>query len=717
MSVEQHLTNQSLRFWRFRMLAAICFMVTMSQIVVEAPAYAKPVKDAPVRFAVAADVQRARVIDVESGEELRCKVQQQRDMRYVYWSRQDDGSAAREYRIELNAEPTVPPPVFVGAGDALSYGRDNSTRDLGVGLWATALPIDWNEDGVLDLLYTCKDVPQDGTYVFFQLKPNVFVKGERIGDGQSHPALADMNGDEKLDLLCGDYWFNDIRANKLSKRVDGPLTRPDFKMRYFMARQADWDGDGNNDLISAICDWREYGWDCGYDERGNWTRGPLHGPVFFNRNTGTNTEPKYEAPVPLEADDRAIDGYGSPAPCIADWDGDGDLDLVCGEFRDRLTYYENTGSARNPRLAAGTPVMAQRGIFRADLCMISPAAYDWNGDGRPDLLIGQEDGRVSVVISRGAQSGVLEVTEERFISESTGTLRCGVLVNPWRDASTGDLYCGNSAGYLVHFEWKQGTFRDGRYLKLGTQPFRLMAGYNGSIQGPAEEKWGYTTPVIGDLTNDGVPEIVYNSIIGRIDYVSFEGPNDQVGLPVTASVAWNGDPPFPSWNWWKPGATDLAVEWRTRPQIVDWDKDGKQDLVAMDHEGYLALYRGEGELLHPGQRVILGESGEPLRLNDGACGKSGRAQLHLADWDGDGDLDLIRNAKPIARWYENTGKAFSARSEFPGRALAGHDTCPNAVDWNNDGQMDLLVGAEDGAIYCFHRMALEEPDNLDAKKK
>ena len=31
--------------------------------------------------------------------------------------------------------------------------------------------------------------------------------------------------------------------------------------------------------------------------------------------------------------------------------------------------------------------------------------------------------------------------------------------------------------------------------------------------------------------------------------------------------------------------------------------------------------------------------------------------------------------------------------------LAGHDTSPTTVDWNNDGIPDLLVGAEDGHFY------------------
>ena len=35
--------------------------------------------------------------------------------------------------------------------------------------------------------------------------------------------------------------------------------------------------------------------------------------------------------------------------------------------------------------------------------------------------------------------------------------------------------------------------------------------------------------------------------------------------------------------------------------------------------------------------------------------------------------------------------------------LAGHTTSPTTVDWNGDGQPELLVGAEDGHMYYLER--------------
>ena len=695
----------------------VCLLSTvLGPIWVEAPAYEQPWQDPPVRAEVPAGVYAPTVTDMATGDTYPAKVQQQRDKRYVYWTRDDDGTTPRRYRIDFNVDNRDADPIFVGAGDMLNYGRTRVIRDLGIGLWATALPYDWNDDGLTDLIYSVQDVPQSGVYVYLQNSSGVFEQTDRLGDGHWHAGLGDLNGDGKIDLFGKDVWFDNIFEKGVQEAIAGPVERPEEKRyRAFIVRQADWDNDGRLDIISAGGDWNEYGWDLAYDKDGNWTRGPLRGPLFFHRNFGSNEEPVFQDPVRLEADDSPIDIYGAPTPCIADWDNDGDYDLICGEFRDEFTYFENVGTPELPRFAKGRPVMTSNGPLKIELCMMSPHPFDWDSDGLVDLVIGQEDGRASVAINRGMSRGAPHFSEERFLREESSTIKSGGLVTPWIDPETRDLYVGNTAGFIEKFPWQRGAYQDGRRLAVGRDEFRIEAGYNGSVQGPAEEKWGYTVPSLGDVDQDGALEILYNSIIGRIEFLELPDARGRTTEPQRVRVVWNGDPPYPEWNWWKPEADALVVQWRTRPLALDWDGDSLTDIVAVDHEGYLALYRGRGTgFFAPGERVFKEDTGELLRLNDRVGGKSGRAKIQLVDWDGDGDLDLLRNTENTG-WFENVLGEFAWRGDLPGRKLAGHTTAPCAFDWNDDGKMDLLVGAEDGHLYCYHRAAIDEPDRIDTR--
>src|SRR5262245_10135174 len=304
---------------------------------------------------------------------------------FVYF---DLGNAGETHR--------APEPAMVGAGDRVTFGRLGVRGKLAVGLWANPAALDFDYDGNIDLIVSCPDRPYNGTYLFRNLGSNekpLFDRAEWLGRGHKDMVAADFNGDGEIDLVVSGGYYSDIRNNRMSRFVPIQLPRSYHVGRDDLWYPVDWDGDGRIDIVTGVSDWREYGWDDAFNSRGEWTRGPLHGYVWFHRNVGTNERPVYAEPVALQAGGKPIDQYGSPAPNPVDWFGRGRLDLIVGEFLDRVTLFRNTGGA----LAAGVRLNAGGKPLQMSLCMIQPRVVSWHPDGRPSLLVAEEDGTVSLV--------------------------------------------------------------------------------------------------------------------------------------------------------------------------------------------------------------------------------------------------------------------------------------------------------------------------------
>jgi len=607
----------------------------------------------------------------------------------------------------------------------IKFNNPDQVVDLGAGLWAQPVPMDYDGDGDMDLLVSCRDKPYNGIYLFEnkqgRVKFPVFEAEKRLANGLSNIRPSFVNGKVRL-LLPGEELIN-FKKSRFSKRKN---IYPKKKLLEDKVREKDWkycdyDGDGDRDLIVGEGYWGDYGWDNAFDAQGRWLNGPLHGYVFWIENRGTDLEPSYGEPQQILADGKSIDVFGMPSPNLADFDNDGDLDIICGEFLDKLTYFENVGDRTHPRYANGRFLTFQGKPIAMDLEMIVPVAVDWDHDGDVDLVVGQEDGRVALVENTGTiVDGQPQFLPPKFFQQKANYLKFGALATPfsfdWDGDGDGDLICGNTAGYLAFIENLNGgnppKWAAPRYLKADGKIIRIQAGENGSIQGPAEAKWGYTVPVVADWDGDDLPDIVVNSIWGKVVWYRNRGTRQKPVLEAARPIVvdWPGPPPKPAWLWWNPKDHHLVTQWRTTPFVTDLNSDGLNDLVMLDAEGYLSFFeraRKNGKLvLLPGKRIFRIKNGnkiELLRLNPRRAGHSGRRKFTFVDWDRDGRLDLLVNSKNVdflKNVAEKPGEfLFENKGTLTAQKLAGHSTCPTIVDWDKNGVPDLLVGAEDGHFY------------------
>lgn len=171
--------------------------------------------------------------------------------------------------IHLNVGTAAEPRFDTGA--RVQVGPPGAKVDINVGYRATPAVIDWNEDGLFDLLI--------GAY----------------------------DGKLRLYLNEGGTLPPDFRHTLLVSDGSGDLVVP---LGYASPTMADFDGDGAKDLVV----------------------GNAEGELYFYANAGTPAAPLFGVGGRCESLSVPIDlGYqGRARPFALDWDGDGRQDLLSG---------------------------------------------------------------------------------------------------------------------------------------------------------------------------------------------------------------------------------------------------------------------------------------------------------------------------------------------------------------------------------------------------
>jgi len=166
---------------------------------------------------------------------------------------------------------------------------------------------------------------------------------------------------------------------------------------------------------------------------------------------------------------------------------------------------------------------------------------------------------------------------------------------------------------------------------------------------------------------------------------------------------------------------------RVRPAAAEWSEPGRVDLIALDLQGFLCAYPGDGSNRLEPPTPIVDSLGRLIRL-DGSFGQGGRVSLWAGDFTGNGRADLLvglprearyilpaligrsvasLDALPTVLLLENLGHhAVAPRlvTLLDGSPLiVGSEGCsPSGVPGAGEG-LDLLVGSDDGRVHYFRR--------------
>lgn len=346
-----------------------------------------------------------------------------------------------------------------------------------------------------------------------------------------------------------------------------------------------------------------------------------------------------------------VDAYHS-SPHIFDLDEDGFCDLLSGDEHGYVWFFHNQGALSNPSFNDGFRIRGSSSSGLIDVGQYSaPWIIDYNGDGVKDLIVGNETG--SVLFYEGYETIPLPT-----------------------DSIEGLIPLATRNRYLA--------FKPPKTIKVSNRD--IDAGF-------------CSCPIIGDWNNDGGMDLIVGNKDGKIN----------IFLNIKT---WPGEEPLfnASFNVRGQQPHDLLQGEYSVPFVVDWDSDGKKDLIIGDVDGYVTYFRNSGtntanpEFSSGFRPQRTGPGGMMDVRVDGGYG------VPVAfDWDMDGLKDLIIGDFHGKVWFfKNIGTNPAPVFGTPTQMLSnnapidvGQYAAPFVCDWNHDGQKDLVVGNENGSCLLF----------------
>ncbi|MGF2033815.1 MAG: DUF4347 domain-containing protein [Nostoc sp. CmiVER01] len=208
-----------------------------------------------------------------------------------------------------------------------------------------------------------------------------------------------------------------------------------------------------------------------------------------------------------------------------------------------------------------------------------------------------------------------------------------------------------------------------------------------------------STPTFADLDKDGDLDLIVGNADGKL--AEYENISDRTGVKFGQRFGLSN--PFEEINNSLPNFFEryfrnISVPQNSAPAFADLDQDGDLDLILGNADGKLKYYINTGTASKPVFSLKENSPFDGIDVGDNSIPS-------FTDIDNDGDLDLFVGRKDgSVAFYRNTGNpttpTFTVDTiNFPGSPWkVGANSAPVFADLNNNGSVDVVIGAADGKL-------------------
>ena len=566
------------------------------------------------------------------------------------------GRPGRNLRIESLEDRRVLAITFAPQAPIVANDHSGPTHTV---------PADLDGDGDFDLVTTSY---QDGRLGWYANVDGQGNYGELTIISENLPRAtmvraADFDGDNDLDIVASSAvgnkvsWFQNLDGRG-SFGEEQLVT--DIAFRPHAIEVGDLDGDGDVDVLSTSSDT--------YDSDVSWYKNDGAG------NFGAQEIISVEVANPF-------------AVATADLDGDGDLDVMTASYGDnKIAWYENED---------GKGTFGDQRVIADDLFVaIEVIGADLDNDGDIDVVGGGE-GPILWYENLGNTGNFGPGQLVVGTSEGVETLDAADLDND------GDLDLISASAFDGETTWFENLDGQGSFgaeqiiLSNGQHPTSAIAADldgDGDLDLPIASYddnrvlWFENVDGRGSFTRSTTISTGGAAGVEYVDAIDIDGDGDLDALSasqIDGIFAWyenlDGQGTFGTRN-----VIDSNVLNAIYIRGTDLDGDGDADvLVAIQTDSTVAWYENvDGNGSYSSRKVISNS----LVFTEAAI---------PADIDGDGDVDVVAvstiyGGKVV--WFENNGSGNFGREQTIGTNLAGPKDL-RAADFDADGDLDLLVSS------------------------